>query len=173
MGLISSTGSGLIGGALNEVGTLFTGTAREVTRAGHNIAKDAEKAAEQFDGRKCGEVSYRNATTDVENLLNTVAGIGGAVAGWKLSSCFGEGIQSAVAVQFYNAMGNMGSKVMSIGEDIYAANDYVREAKAKGVNVSRKKAILENLANLDTHTYDGARGNEIAKHMNDSAVEMG
>ena len=173
MGLISSTGSNLIGGVVDEVGTFFTGTAQKVTQSIHNIGKEGEKVAEQFDSRKSGEVGFRNATSGMADLLNTVTGIGGAVAGWKLSSCFGEGVQSMVAMQFYNALGNSGSKLLSIGEDIYAANDYVREAKAQGVTVSRKKAILENLANLDTHTYDGARGNEIAKYMNDDTIEMG
>lgn len=168
--LVGDIFSGITNFGVNTVGGIFTGTAQGTTKAMNQLGKEFSKVGEQFDSRKANEVNYRNASDGIRSTANVVGGITGALAGWKLGEAFGKEGQTACAVAMSNLTRNAGNVVAEIGEDFCAANDYVREASAKGVNVSRARAFLSNLGNLGTHTYDGAIGSELTLNSKNETI---
>lgn len=158
------------GGTVNTVGSIFTSIGKSTTKSLNQLGRDFEKVGEQFDTRKQNEVNYRNASDGIRMTANTVGGITGALAGWKLGEAFGREGQTALAALLASRMNDVGNVVAEIGEDFCAANDYAREATAKGVNVSRGKAFLQNLMNFGTHTYDGAKGSTLTSASNDETI---
>lgn len=161
---------GIAGFGVDTVGGIFTGIGQSTTKSINRLGKDCEKIGEQFDARKQNEVNYRNASDGIRTTANAVGGIAGACAGWKLGEAFGREGQTACAAALANLARNAGNVVAEIGEDFCAANDYTREASAKGVKVSRGKAFFQNIMNFGTHTYDGAKGSTLTRDSNDETI---
>lgn len=161
---------GLTSTGINTVGGIFTGIGKSTTKSLNQMGKDFEKIGEQFDARKQNEVNYRNASDGIRMTANTAGGIAGALAGWKLGEAFGKEGQTVLATLLATRASGIGNAVAEIGEDFCAANDYAREANAKGVKVSRGKAFFQNLMNFGTHTYDGAKGSTLTTASNDETI---
>lgn len=168
--LVGNIFSGITNFGANAVGGIFTGTAQGTTKAMNQLGKEFSKVGEQFDSRKANEVNYRNASDSVRMTADAASGIAGALAGWKIGDAFGKEAQIACAAAIGNLTRKFGDVVVEVGEDFAAANDYVREASAKGVNVSRARAFLSNLGNLGTHTYDGAVGSELTSDSKNETI---
>ena len=167
---ISDAIGGIVGFGTNTATSVVTGIGQVTTKSFNQMGKGFEKMAEQFDARKQNEVNYRNASDSIRTTANAVGGIAGALAGWKLGEAFGREGQTVLASVLASHTKDIGNVVAEIGEDFCAANDYAREASAKGVKVSRGKAFFQNIMNFGTHTYDGAKGSTLTRDSNDETI---
>lgn len=149
-----------IGGVVNFVGSGIAGIGEGIANGVKEVGKSFEKVGETFDSRKQNEVNFRNATDSWKNILNIGGGIAGALGGWKLGENFGP-IGKVIGCVGLGIIGTkLGGITQEVGTDIAAAQDYSREAEAKGAKGNFGKALWNNLINFGGQTYDGAKGSE-------------